>query len=214
MVATTERLISLRNMTPADLRAVRRIEAAAYGNVRPRTPFERELHNGLAHYLVAVERPLDGDSAADPSHGRASRRGLFAPLRRLLSPDRNRSEDILGFVGLWFTVDQLHIVTIAVDPGRQGQGVAQRLLFACHEVAASSDLGSIALEVRASNARAQRLYEHFGFRATGTLRRYYSDNGEDAVVMLTDDVATTEGERRLAALRDDHRRHYGDRFAD
>jgi ribosomal-protein-alanine N-acetyltransferase len=39
------------------------------------------------------------------------------------------------------------------------------------------------LEVRESNAAAIRLYERFGFRAAGHRRRYYQDNGEDAVVM-------------------------------
>ncbi|HWC25967.1 MAG TPA: hypothetical protein VG474_05225, partial [Solirubrobacteraceae bacterium] len=39
------------------------------------------------------------------------------------------------------------------------------------------------LEVRESNAGAIELYERFGFRAAGRRRRYYQDNGEDAVVM-------------------------------
>ncbi len=39
------------------------------------------------------------------------------------------------------------------------------------------------LEVRRSNAVAIHLYEREGFRAAGTRRRYYQDNGEDALVM-------------------------------
>jgi [ribosomal protein S18]-alanine N-acetyltransferase len=39
------------------------------------------------------------------------------------------------------------------------------------------------LEVRRSNTIAIRLYEREGFRAAGMRRRYYQDNGEDALVM-------------------------------
>jgi ribosomal-protein-alanine N-acetyltransferase len=41
----------------------------------------------------------------------------------------------------------------------------------------------VTLEVRRSNGGAIRLYEAFGFRAAGVRRRYYQDNGEDALVM-------------------------------
>jgi [ribosomal protein S18]-alanine N-acetyltransferase len=39
------------------------------------------------------------------------------------------------------------------------------------------------LEVPTPTAAAIALYERFGFRAAGTRRRYYQDNGEDAVIM-------------------------------
>ena len=201
--------IVLRDMTAADLRAVRRVEAAAYGKVRPRTPFERELSNGLARYLVAVER-----SEPTARRPRSWRDRLAEALRRLLGrPASAEGERVVGFVGVWFTKDQLHVVTIAVDPAEQGRGIGQRLLLACHDIAADSDFDSIALEVRASNARAQRLYERFGFKRTGTLRNYYSDNGEDAIVMLSDDIATPEGARRIEALREEHNARHGRRFA-
>jgi ribosomal-protein-alanine N-acetyltransferase len=41
----------------------------------------------------------------------------------------------------------------------------------------------LTLEVRRSNAGAIALYERLGFRAAGVRRRYYQDNGEDALVM-------------------------------
>jgi ribosomal-protein-alanine N-acetyltransferase len=39
------------------------------------------------------------------------------------------------------------------------------------------------LEVRESNTGAIELYKRFGFAPAGRRRRYYQDNGEDAVVM-------------------------------
>lgn len=40
------------------------------------------------------------------------------------------------------------------------------------------------LEVRRSNMGAIRLYEKLGFRSVGIRRGYYSDTGEDAIVMM------------------------------
>ena len=41
----------------------------------------------------------------------------------------------------------------------------------------------VTLDVRRSNDSAQRLYRSFGFVPTGVRKGYYSDNGEDALVM-------------------------------
>ncbi len=39
------------------------------------------------------------------------------------------------------------------------------------------------LEVRISNGPAIAMYQRFGFRSAGRRRRYYHDNGEDALIM-------------------------------
>jgi [ribosomal protein S18]-alanine N-acetyltransferase len=75
-----------------------------------------------------------------------------------------------------------HIMNVAVDPDRRREGIATALL---------TDLlrridgkgARFTLEVRESNTGAIELYERFGFRAAGRRRRYYQDNGEDAVIM-------------------------------
>ena len=41
----------------------------------------------------------------------------------------------------------------------------------------------LTLEVRRTNTGAIALYERFRFKPAGLRRRYYQDNGEDAVVM-------------------------------
>ena len=63
----------------------------------------------------------------------------------------------------------------------------------------------LTLEVRKSNAVAQALYLKYTFKEMGVRRRYYSDNGEDALVMWTDaldsdsfQVALDQNERKLA----------------
>jgi ribosomal-protein-alanine N-acetyltransferase len=75
-----------------------------------------------------------------------------------------------------------HVMNVAVDPDRQRQGVATALLS---ELYSRVDDGQarFTLEVRQSNDVAIRLYERDGFRAAGLRRRYYQDNGEDALIM-------------------------------
>jgi ribosomal-protein-alanine N-acetyltransferase len=109
---------------------------------------------------------------------------------------------VSAFAGVWFMRDQLHLVTIAVDPPFQRLGIAGALLLRCLALAEESELESVVLEVRDSNAGAQALYERFGFRRLGRLRRYYRDNDEDAIVMQTPDLADAEYQAVLGGLRD------------
>jgi len=75
-----------------------------------------------------------------------------------------------------------HVMNVAVDRDRQGQGLASALLARLYELVDDPD-ARFTLEVRRSNAVAIHVYEREGFRAAGTRRRYYQDNGEDALVM-------------------------------
>jgi ribosomal-protein-alanine N-acetyltransferase len=75
-----------------------------------------------------------------------------------------------------------HVMNVAVDPDVRRRGVATALLGELLE-RVGDDGARFTLEVRRSNAGAIRLYESFGFRAAGTRRRYYQDNGEDALIM-------------------------------
>jgi ribosomal-protein-alanine N-acetyltransferase len=79
-----------------------------------------------------------------------------------------------------------HVMNVSVDPDRRRRGIASALLDALiariDEVEGQA-YAQITLEVRRSNAGATALYERYGFRAAGVRRRYYQDNGEDAMIM-------------------------------
>ena len=75
-----------------------------------------------------------------------------------------------------------HIMNVAVDPDDRRTGVATGLLAELLERVGDPQ-GRFTLEVRQSNTGAIALYERFGFRAAGLRRRYYQDNGEDALIM-------------------------------
>ena len=68
----------------------------------------------------------------------------------------------------------------------QGYG---RIIFA-GLVQAAYDMGAkwVTLEVRTSNDNAMKMYEAFGFKVIGRRKGYYTDNGEDAIVMWSDSI--------------------------
>jgi ribosomal-protein-alanine N-acetyltransferase len=76
-------------------------------------------------------------------------------------------------------------MNVSVDPDRRRRGIASAMLSALiGQIGGVGGTDSqITLEVRRSNAGAIVLYERFGFRSAGVRRRYYQDNGEDAVIM-------------------------------
>jgi len=75
-----------------------------------------------------------------------------------------------------------HVMNVAVDIGYQRNGLASALLAELYAQVDDPE-ARYTLEVRTSNSVAISLYEREGFRAAGMRRRYYQDNGEDALVM-------------------------------
>lgn len=110
-------------------------------------------------------------------------------------------DEVVGFGGLWVMVDEAHITTFAVHPAWRRRGIGERLLLALLDVAIAKRAREATLEVRLSNLAARRLYEKYGFRPVGVRPRYYSDDGEDALIMTTDGLASDSMRARLAALR-------------
>jgi ribosomal-protein-alanine N-acetyltransferase len=75
-----------------------------------------------------------------------------------------------------------HVMNVSVDPEHRRSGIATSLLAELLERIADP-AAQLTLEVRDSNRGAIALYERLGFRSAGVRRRYYQDNGEDAVIM-------------------------------
>ena len=90
---------------------------------------------------------------------------------------------LVGYVGCWLLVDEVHISTLAVHPDFRQRGVARHLLKSVLQQAASSGAELATLEVRISNHAAIELYESFGFIINGRRPHYYRDNQEDAHIM-------------------------------
>jgi ribosomal-protein-alanine N-acetyltransferase len=88
---------------------------------------------------------------------------------------------IAGYVVCSRYADVWHVMNVAVAPEHRRAGLGHALLR--HLLAEVGEDASLTLEVRRTNHAAMRLYERLGFKTAGVRRRYYQDNGEDALVM-------------------------------
>ena len=95
---------------------------------------------------------------------------------------------IVGYLGVMFVMDELHVNTIGTLPGFEGRGVATSLMDDAWRDALARGLVRATLEVATSNQRAQRLYFRYGFKPVGIRKNYYERTREDALVLWADVV--------------------------
>jgi [ribosomal protein S18]-alanine N-acetyltransferase len=107
---------------------------------------------------------------------------------------------VVGYAGLMLTGSDGHVTTIAVDPAWQRRGIGARLLVALSRAGIDRGVTGLTLEVRMSNTPAQELYRRFGYAPAGIRKGYYSETGEDALVMWAHDVDLDPYRQRLAAI--------------
>jgi ribosomal-protein-alanine N-acetyltransferase len=156
----------ISRMTPADIRAVLRIENLSFSTTWPSNAFTSELSdNKLAYYYV----------------GRVN-------------------DQIVAYGGIWVILEDSHVTTIAVHPDYRGRKYGERMLAHLVREAIAREAAWMTLEVRESNALAQALYKKYGFTTVSTRRSYYSDNGENALVMWAGNLRGELYRARLRAL--------------
>ena len=95
-------------------------------------------------------------------------------------------KSIIGYMGVMFVLDELHINTIGTLPGHEGRGVATSLMDDAWADAKERGITRATLEVAVSNERARSLYAHYGFRPVGVRKNYYERVGEDALILWAD----------------------------
>ncbi|NLI60594.1 MAG: ribosomal protein S18-alanine N-acetyltransferase [Clostridiales bacterium] len=90
---------------------------------------------------------------------------------------------VKGYGGMWIILDEAHITNVAVHPDYRGIGIGEAIMKALIKTAVNLKVDGMTLEVRVSNKIAQNLYEKLGFTGVGIRKGYYTDNGEDALIM-------------------------------
>lgn len=156
----------IRRMTLDDVEQVHQLDVVSFSLPWPERSFRYELTENPASRMWVVENPFG-----------------------------QMEHPVIGMLGLWLIVDEVHIGTLAVQPDYRRKGIAQKMLItalveACHE-----GVKRAYLEVRRGNLAAQALYLKFGFKITSVRPRYYSDNGEDAMLMTLDPMHAKELEK-------------------
>lgn len=205
----------VRCMQDKDIPQAIEIDHEAFPTQWPKpsyTSFKQELRNRLACYVV-VTKPAENEMAAQNSESK----GFLYKLLHIFDQEHLFGEDItsplkeciVGIAGFWIMVDEAHITTLATRNAYRRQGVGERLLLQIIEMASKLHADVVTLEVRVSNKQAQTLYEKYGFHRVGMRRAYYTDNGEDAVIMTTDSLTSNDFQSRFQHLKQSHQHRWG-----
>ncbi len=108
---------------------------------------------------------------------------------------------VIGYAGMWVVMDELHITTIAVEPSQRGRRIGERLLLDLTVEGIERRASRATLEVRERNTVARRLYEKYGFEDVAIRKNYYSDNGENAIIMWANDLTLPPYQAMLANFK-------------
>lgn len=103
---------------------------------------------------------------------------------------------VVAYAGTWVILDEAHITNVAVHPDWQGHGFGRDILLGLLARAKARGAARATLEVRKSNYHAQKLYLKHGFNFQGLRRGYYTDTGEDALIMWKNDLTDIEEQSR------------------
>jgi ribosomal-protein-alanine N-acetyltransferase len=160
--------------------------------------------------LTSLYHPGISSQNGSSEHDKADT-GILSKWATLLPWMRNGTDNgydsqggqfpLSGYAGLWLMVDEAHVTTIGVHPDHRGQGAGELLFLGLVDIAQEMRAVRMTLEVRVSNHSAQALYRKYGLEIAGVRRRYYSDNGEDALIMTTEPLEGPEMRARLDRLR-------------
>jgi [ribosomal protein S18]-alanine N-acetyltransferase len=147
----------IRDLAPGHIDGVMEIEGVSFPTPWSRRMFEEEIGRGFSDAIVAVGDP---------------------------------GGEVLGYAICWTVAEESHLLNIAVRPDARGAGLGGSLVRECIRRGARAlppfpppRARRIYLEVRRGNEPALRLYRREGFTFAGVRKRYYTDTGEDAIVL-------------------------------
>ena len=201
----------IRPMEYEDIPQVAQIDREAFPGewvFRSQSAYKQDLDNPSVRYMVACEKRDVSESGGQTMQKLPWFKRLFSYERRLNTP-----ENIIGFTGFWMMMQEAHIIAIGLRDGYRRLGIGEGLLIAAIELAAILNAKVVTLEVRASNEIAQELYKKYGFRVVGRRLRYYSSDGEDAVIMNTDNITSMPFQASFQQLKKAHAQRHREIFA-
>lgn len=189
----------IRPMRHEDIPQVAQIDREAFPGewvFRSQSAYKQDLNNPSVRYIVACNK---GD-VPEPERKETQKPPWF---KRIFSPDRylNVPQKIVGFSGFWMMMKEAHIIAIGVRDSYRRLGIGEGLLITTIELAQILNANAVTLEVRASNEIARGLYTKYGFRVIGRRPRYYSSDGEDAIIMSTDNIGSLSFQAYLQDLK-------------
>jgi ribosomal-protein-alanine N-acetyltransferase len=201
----------IRPMEYEDISQVVQIDREAFPGewvFRSQSAYKQDLDNPSVRYIVACKQNDVPESERQAMPKVPWFKRLFSYERHL-----NTSENIVGFSGFWMMVGEAHIIAIGVRNGYRQLGIGEGLLIATIELAQILNANVVTLEVRASNTIAQELYKKYGFQVVGRRLKYYSSDGEDAIIMSTDNITSLSFQASFQKAKKDHAQRHREIFA-
>ncbi len=107
--------------------------------------------------------------------------------------------EVVGYAGEWIMFDEAHMTNIAVDPAYRKRGIARRMILELMREGMKRGAERMTLEVRENNHNAQRLYASMDFAYAGTRKHYYTDTGENALILWNECIIDTYEKNREAS---------------
>lgn len=207
---------NIRTMIESDIVEISEIDKEAFPGesmFRPSSSYKAEIHNPSVHYSVAyTNEPVKLRTEKINPRKKSMFKRLWQQRKtessELQSTDSITKEYMIGFVGLWFMLQEAHITAIATRINYRRQGIGEALLISAIENSISFGAQMITLEVRVSNVIAQSLYLKYGFCIVGKRIRYYSDNNEDALLMSIKTINSTNFESQFRKLKEAHNNNW------
>jgi ribosomal-protein-alanine N-acetyltransferase len=220
-ISTKTMPFAVRPLREGDISQAKAVEKNAFPILFPPTSFRCELQNRVAQYWIAEKNPTTKETfeGKDAPANSTSNEHQNNALRTIVGRARNfwnrqaydnaNRSNLVGFLGIWYIVDEAHIVSVGIHSDYLRRGIGELLLIVGIEHAIAKQTETMTLEVRKSNMAAQALYGKYGFTERGVRKAYYSDNREDAIIMTTESIQTTLYAEQLLALKQAHQERWG-----
>lgn len=125
---------------------------------------------------------IEAEAFLAPWHPDSFRDALTRPYALFLG--LRKAGRLIGYSLSWVIADELHLLKIAVEPPQRGNGYGTYLVEDTLRKARSRGAAVAWLEVRPSNEAALKMYARHGFSSTYRRKNYYTDTGEDAIILV------------------------------
>ena len=210
---------TVRPMQDIDIAQVTEVDREAFPNQWPPPSFKRDLTSGIVRHLVAFEEGNNQFQQTEVGEQKAelNLQRLLSKIRCIFNRKYSSNQGIVtrpyqiihGYASMWLMVDEAHLTSIAVRETHRRQGIGELLLIFIIDMSLQVNAHVVTLEARSSNIAAQALYKKYGFAKVGLRRRYYSEDGEDAVIMTTEPIASTSYQAKFQKLKQQYVERWG-----
>ena len=158
---------SVKSATLHDLESLVKLERACFADPWSSKHFEAELEGNKFSRIFLVPHPN-------------------------IKPG---SHEIIGYICAWLIFEEVRFLNLAVIPEFRRQGMAKRLIRGVLNLANEEHCQRGLLEVRESNLAAINLYKSLNFKEYARRKSYYTNPGEDAILMRVEPLSKTQYQR-------------------